>query len=122
MEASSRSSAVALRAQDCRATPFETPETDKTFATRKIAVARKNALARASRLQTSNRESRLLCIFSTMSGFHCENQPKPADRPLSYAAKHFARLRDNGGIPRREDPSSQKREGFLSCRAESQYL
>src|SRR4029453_13494877 len=99
MEASSRSSAIAPRAQDCRANLFELPETDKTSVTLRIAIARRNAPARASQLQISNRESHLLGIFSTVFGSQREKQSMPGDMPLTCAAKHFARLRDSAGIP-----------------------
>src|SRR5262249_33302505 len=122
MEASSRSLAVAPRAQDLPATLFGLTETDKTCATRRIATARKNAPAHVSKLQTSNSENHLLCIFSTVFGFQREKQSKPGDTPLTSAAKRFARLPDSGGIPQQEDLSYSKRCRVLSCRAQSRHL
>src|SRR6266496_4341838 len=100
MEASSRSWALAPHAQDCRANLVELPETDKTSVTLRIAIARMNAPARASKLQTSNCENHPLGIFSTVFGFQREKQSKPGDMPLACAAKHCAHLRDSAGIPR----------------------
>src|SRR6266513_935293 len=99
MEASSRSSAIAPRAQDYRAAPFELPGTDKTCATLRIAIAHRNEPARVSQLQTSNCENRPLGIFSTVFGFQREKQSTHGDMPLTCAAKHFARLQGSAGIP-----------------------
>src|SRR6266496_1249410 len=87
-----RSWAIAPRAQDCPAAPFELPEIDKTCVTLRIAIARRNALARVSQLKTSNCENHPLGIFSTVFGFQCERQSMPGDMPLTCAAKHCARL------------------------------
>src|SRR5437660_6201949 len=118
MEASFRVSAVALHAQDLRAVLFGLPETGRTYVALKIAIARRNAPARALQLQISNRENRLPCIFSTAFGFQHEKPSTPGDMPLTCEAKRFAHLRDTSGTPQQEDPFCRKRGHLLSCRAE----
>src|SRR5213078_441647 len=100
MEASSRSWAIAPRAQDCPAAPFELPEIDKTCVTPRIATARRNAPGRVSQLQTCNCENHHLAIFPTLFGSQHEKPSMPDDMPLTCAAKHCARLSDSAGSPR----------------------
>src|SRR5207247_9288619 len=115
MEASSRSWAIALHAQDCPAARFELPEIYKTCVTPRIATARRNAPGRVSQLQTSNCENHPLGIFSTVFGFQREKPSMPDDMPLTCAAKHCARLCDSAGSHRSEDPFMGKRARLLSC-------
>src|SRR5207247_10360614 len=98
MEASSRSWAIAPRAQDCPAAPFELPEIDKTCVTPRIATARRNAPGRVSQLQTSNCEHHPLGIFSTVFGFQREQPSLPDAMHLTCAATHRARLCDRAVI------------------------
>src|SRR5205823_14541931 len=92
LAASSRSWAIAPHAQDCPAATFELPEIDKTCATLRIVLARRNAPSRVSQLQTSSCENHPLGIFSTVFGFQREKPSMPDDMPLTCAAKHCARL------------------------------
>src|SRR5207248_7005307 len=81
---SSRSWAIAPRAQDCPAAPFELPEIDKTCVTPRIATARRNAPGRVSQLQTSNCENHPLGIFSTVFGFRSEEHTSELQSPYEF--------------------------------------